>query len=128
MKCTRWIRIALVTIALAFVIPVIAFAQGEPPAEPSVDWNEIIALAINSVLVFTIVQLIKTYAHELSGTTKQILALAGGPLLMMFAQPALSGALGYPIDFSPIANALGGLISSAVAMAAFDTAKLAGGK
>lgn len=103
-----------------------AFAQA--PVEPVVNWNEIIALAINSVLVFTAVQLVKGYAPGLPAVAKQILALAGGPLLMMFAQPTLSGLLGYPIDFSPLANALGGLVSSAVAMASFDRAKLAGGK
>jgi len=117
MKRITWI------LFLFLALPAVVLAQDGGPA-PSIDWNQIIAIAINSVLVFTAVQLVKVYASGLSATTKQILALAGGPLLMMFAQPALSNLLGYPIDFAPLSNALGGLISSAAAMAAYDSAKL----
>lgn len=114
---------------LAFVLfPAIAFAQDGGGAVPAVNWNEVIGYAVNTAFVFTALQLIKSYAPNLSKPVKQILALAGGPLLMMFAQPALSAALGYEIDFSPLANALSGLASSFTAMAAYEHASIASGQ
>ena len=91
-----------------------------------IDWNEIIALSINTVLVTLGVQLVKAFGPGLANVWKQLLALVGGPLLMMFLQPYLSGLLGYPIDLSALSAALTGLISGLAAMGTFDSAKTAG--
>jgi hypothetical protein len=104
------------------------FAQDSPPQLEPMDWNELIAYAINTVVVFASVRLITRYAPAMSAIVKQIVALAGGPLLMMFVQPMLSSALGHPIDLSAIASVLAGLASSLSAMAMYDTAKIAGGR
>ena len=118
-------RLLLTLAVLGF--PVLAFAQDGGGASASVDWNEIIAYAINTAGVFTSVRLITHYAKGLSDLTKQILALAGGPVLMTFLQPMISAALGYPIDLSLVAGALAGLASSLTAMASYDFAKISGG-
>ena len=97
-----------------------AFAQDVPPDVPVVNVNETIAYAINTVLVFTLLQVIKNAGPKLPAIAKQVLALAGGPVLMMFLGPAVSAALGYPVDFSLVAAALAGLASGATAIAAFD--------
>ena len=98
-----------------------AFAQDVPPADvPVVNVNETIAYAINTVLVFTLLQVVKNAGPKLPAIAKQVLALAGGPLLMMVLGPAVSTALGYPVDFSTLAAALAGLASGATAIAAFD--------
>lgn len=96
------------------------YAQDAPPATPVVNVNETIAYAINTVLVFTLLQVVKNAGPKLPAVAKQILALAAGPVLMMVLGPAVSGALGYPVDFSALAAALGGLASGATAIAAFD--------
>lgn len=114
-------------VAAVFLTP-LALAQGGEPGPPvDIDWSGILAYAINTAGTFTAVQLIKGYAPAMPRSVKQILALAGGPVLMMFVQPWISQALGVPIDLSAIAAALGGLASSLTAMAAFDFAKTAGG-
>ena len=113
--------------AVTFLLAGTALAQDAPATLEPMDWNELIAYAINTVVVFAAVRLITRYAPAMLPITKQILALAGGPVLMSFAQPFLSAALGYPIDFSAVASVLTGLASSLSAMAMYDTAKLAGG-
>jgi len=113
--------------AVTFLLAGTALAQDAPATLEPMDWNELIAYAINTVVVFAAVRLITRYAPAMSATVKQIVALAGGPLLMMFIQPMLSAALGHPIDLSSIASVLAGLASSLSAMAMYDTAKLAGG-
>ena len=94
--------------------------QEVPPDAPLVNVNELIAYAINTVLVFAGIQLVKNGGPRLPAIAKQVLALVGGTLLMMFAGPALSAALGYPVDFSLLAAALTGLGSGATAIVAFD--------
>lgn len=97
-----------------------AFAQEPVPEVPVVNVNETIAYAINTVLVFTLLQVVKNAGPKLPAIAKQVLALAGGPLLMMVLGPSVSSALGYPVDFSTLAAALTGLASGATAIAAFD--------
>ena len=53
---------------------------------------------------------------------KQVLALVAGPLLM-FGQAAISGSLGYPIDFGPLITVFTGVGSSLAAMGLFDVGK-----
>lgn len=128
MELLRKIYSVMCVLLCGYLMQGIAFAQdGVGATSNGVNWNEALAILVNSVLVFVGVQLVKSYGPDLSGTVKQVLALAGGPVLMMFAQPALSDLLGFPIDFSLLAAALAGLVSSAVAMGAYDRAVIAGG-
>jgi hypothetical protein len=100
----------------------LALMQEVPPEVPPpvLNVNELLAYAINTVLVFALVQVVKNAGPKLSPLLKQGLALAGGMVLMQFAGPALSQALGFPVDFGPLAAALAGLASGATAIAAFD--------
>ena len=97
-----------------------AYAQDGGDAA-SFDWRELAAVAVNSVAVMAIVQLLKMLLPNIPGGVKQILALVMGPLLMWGAT-ALGGLLGYPIDFSPIAAVFAG----PAAMGLFDVAKKVG--
>jgi len=69
------------------------------------DWNQIIAAAINSVLVLLVVQGLKTYAipwlNEKVPWALPLISLVIGPGIA-FVTNSLSTALGYPIDLSLI--------------------------
>lgn len=75
------------------------------------DWNQIIAAAINSVLVLMAVQLLKTYAlpwlKQQAPWVLPIVSLVIGPALTA-AVNALSAMFGYPIDLSPIIGVFAG--------------------
>lgn len=82
------------------------------------EWQHILALLINSVLVAVAVQLLKQVLPGISGGVKQILAVVMGPVLL-YVQGLISSALGYPIDFAPLI----GLFSGLAAMGVFDVGK-----
>ena len=69
------------------------------------DWNQIAAAAINSVLVLMAVQFLKTtgvpWLNANAPFLLPIIAMLIGPL-MAIAMNYLSALLGYPIDLSPI--------------------------
>jgi len=71
------------------------------------DWNQIIAAAINSVLVLLAVQLIKVHAipflKQSAPWALPIISLVIGPAITA-ATNWLAAFLGYPIDLSPIAG------------------------
>lgn len=88
------------------------------------DWRYVVALLINSVLVVLAVQFLKPRLPGLPDSVKQIIALIAGPLLIM-GQTALSGLLGYPIDFGLLIELFAGLSVGLAAMGMFDIGKRA---
>lgn len=89
---------------------------------PPIDWPPIIAAGIG-VLVMLLVQLAKLYIPRLTTGAKQALALVAAPLLT-WAASVISGALGYPMDFSSLIEAI--VVSAGTglgAMGAFDVLK-----
>lgn len=116
----RFLRLlALLIVSMLLLLPTVAIAQDTGDPAVTVDWMQILSLAINSVFVVLAVQLLKGVLTKIPGGIKQVLALVAGPLLL-FAQSALSGWLGYPIDFSPLIQLIGGLGSGLAAMGLFD--------
>ena len=75
------------------------------------DWNQIIAVTINSVLVLMAVQFIKNYGLPwLKSNAPWALPLISvliGPLLT-YLMNIVSSLLGYPIDLSPIIGLFAG--------------------
>ena len=69
------------------------------------DWNQIFAAAINSVLVLMAVQALKTFVVPFLGEKAPwvipLIAMGIGPL-MVWCMDMLGTMLGYPIDLSPI--------------------------
>lgn len=111
---------------LAFLMtPAILLAQDGGTA--AVDWSKALAMFLNGTFVFVAVEVIKNYGQQLPSVAKQVIALAAGPVLIMFAVPALEAALGATIDWSLIQQALAGLTSSTVAMTSYKLAKMRGG-
>ncbi len=111
----------LFALFLVLALPAIAFAQDGGPWA-SVEWKMLVALAINSVVVIGVVQVLKGVLPMLPAGWKQILALAGGPAVLALGS-VLSGWLGTPIDLTPIATLLAGLVSVFAAMGLFDVGK-----
>lgn len=122
----RWIRTGAIVLFALMVFSGVALAQDG--GEATIDWGKALAMFLNGTFVFVAVELIKNYGSQLPVIAKQIIALAAGPVLMMFAVPALESALGATIDWTAIQQALAGLTSSTVAMTSFKLAKLRGGK
>ena len=89
------------------------------------EWQQILALFINSILVVVAVQLLKQVMPDIPGGIKQILAIVAGPLLL-YVQGVISGALGYPIDFGPLIAIFAGGTSGLAAMGVFDVVKKVG--
>jgi hypothetical protein len=103
---------------------------GEAPAtaaeapEP-IDWNPIAASGIG-VLTMLLVQIVKRYVPRLDAGVKQVLALVAAPLLT-WAASAISTALGHPVDFSSLVEAILLAVGTGLAsMGAFDVLKNAG--
>lgn len=75
------------------------------------DWNQIIAAAINSVLVLVVVQLLKVhgipYLNQNVPWAIPLISIAIGPALTA-AMNFLSAQFGYPIDLSPIIGVFAG--------------------
>ncbi|NIO41040.1 MAG: hypothetical protein GTO41_13230 [Burkholderiales bacterium] len=121
----RLIRISfLVVILFAMAAGVVVLAQGGDVAPFSLDWRYVMALFINSVLVVVAVEIVKSFAPQLPGGIKQVLALVAGPVLM-WASTAISSALGYAIDFGPLIEVFSGLVTGLAGMGLFDVAKKA---
>ena len=80
-------------------------------------WQELAAAFINGVLVLVIVQYLKTSGMSWLKTSAPwllpILALSAG-LILTSAASAISGFLGFPIDFSPIIAVLTGSLAITV--------------
>ena len=76
------------------------------------DWNEILAVLINSVLVLMAVQFIKTTGIPwLKANTPwalPLIAVLVGPI-MTYLTGIISSTLGYPVDLSPIAGLFAGM-------------------
>ncbi len=75
------------------------------------DWNQIIAAAINSVLVLMAVQLLKVHGipwlKQSAPWALPIISMVIGPALTA-AMNWISAALGYPVDLSPIVGIFAG--------------------
>lgn len=75
------------------------------------DWNQILAAAINSVLVLAAVQALKVHVvpwlKQTAPWAIPIIALVIGPALTA-GMNFLSAFLGYPIDLSPIIGVFAG--------------------
>ena len=76
------------------------------------DWNQIIAVFINSVLVLMAVQFIKNYGipwlKQNAPWALPLIAVLVGPI-MTYLTNIVSSALGYPVDLSPIAGLFSGM-------------------
>ena len=112
------LKVALAVLFFCLAMPALVFAQDEAPQGP--DWGAVIAIAINSVLVVVVLELMKMVLPGLSPFVKQLLAFVAGPSLTWLAT-YLSGVLGHPIDFSAIIALFAGLGSAPLAMGLFDT-------
>lgn len=109
----------MVLLALFVTTAVVMAQEGEVEAPFSLDWRYVIAMFVNSVLVVIAVQILKTFLPTLPGPVKQVLALVAGPVLM-YLSTALSGVIGYPIDFTALIQLFAGLGSGLAAMGMFD--------
>lgn len=121
--------VGLLAFLCCLMLPLAVLAQAEPNAASAIqiqiNWQQIVALLINSVLVVVAVQLVKAFLPQLPGGVKQVLALVAGPLLLA-AQSALTSWLGYKIDLGPLIALFGGLSSGLAAMGLFDIGKRVG--
>lgn len=116
----RLLRILCMALLLSVFVaaPVLAF-QVEPPAPADMSWQYFVALLLNSFVIVAAVQFLKWLLPVLKLRVPwllPILAITLGPLMAM-ATTAVSAALGYPVDFSPIAGVFAG--GSAVAFHQF---------
>lgn len=131
-------RIVLVLAALT--LPVFAFAQeaapaaveaapavveAAAPAAVALNWSPIAAAGIG-VLVMLLVQLVGVFVPKLDTGVKQVIALVASPLLTWLGS-VVSNALGYPVDFSSLVDALVAATGSGLtAMGMFDVLKTLG--
>ena len=99
---------------VCLVLVATCFAQESPSPEEAAGMGAAgltaLAMALNTGGVFFLVNLITSLVPTLRVRAPQwipILAMLSGPLLNA-AGAALSDALGYPIDFSPLVGAFGG--------------------
>lgn len=116
------------------LLPLVAFAQEAAPAvaeaveaapEAALNWGPIAAAGIG-VLVMLLVQLVGAFVPKLDGGVKQVIALVASPLLT-WAASTVSTALGYPVDFSSLIEALVSATGSGLtAMGMFDVLKTLG--
>ncbi len=106
----RRLQILFVVLILClFAAPVLAF-QVEPSAPADMSWQYFVALLLNSFLIVAAVRLLtwaKPTIREQAGWALPPIAIVIGPL-MATATAAVSTALGYPVDFSPIAGVFSG--------------------
>ena len=114
--------VAIAMLAVILLLPVGAMAQEGPDVSVTMDWMHLLSLFVNSVLVVAAVSLLGQVLPDLPGGVKQILALVAGPLLL-WAQTALTAAIGYPVDFGPLIELFAGLSSGLAAMGLFDVGK-----
>lgn len=121
---TAWLLFLILLVCSGTVALAVTQGGEEVLLAIQIDWQYVVSLLINSVLVVLAVQLLKKFLPELPDSAKQILALVAGPLLM-WGQTALSTALGYPIDFGPLIELFAGLTSAFAAMGLFDIGKRA---
>ena len=118
-------RLTLILGMLALAVT--AFAQEPAPAAPAaaLNWGPIAAAGIG-VLVMLFVQLVGVFVPKLDGGVKQVIALVAAPLLTWLAGIA-SNALGYPVDFASLIDAIAAATGSGLsAMGIFDVLKKLG--
>jgi hypothetical protein len=119
----RILMVAVVAI-LAMTAAAPTFAQDAAPPPP-IDWKPIAAAGVG-VLTMLLVQLAKMFVPKLEPGVKQVLALVAAPLLT-WAASILSGALGHPIDFSSLIEAILVSVGSGLgAIGLFEVSKKAG--
>lgn len=117
----RWKRLVFMILGGVFLLAGLVVAQedGAAATAPAINWFEIAALAINTVGVTLGVQLLKAFLPKVPGSVKAVLTVVAGPLLL-WAQIALAGVFGFPIDFSSLIEILGaGGLTSVAAMVPF---------
>jgi hypothetical protein len=104
----------------------VAFAQeATVDTAANVAWGPIAAGGIG-VLVMLVIQLIGVFVPGMNGGLKQVIAIVASPLLT-WAASILSNALGYPVDFSGLIEALAAATGSGfTAMGVFDVLKSLG--
>jgi hypothetical protein len=120
----RMKRFGLMFLAAIVLFTGIALAQEAAPAAAKVivEWGPIAAAGIG-VLVMLFVQLVAYFVPGLDGGVKQVLALVASPLLMWLAG-LVSDAIGYPVDFKSLIDAIVAATGSGLtAMGAFDVLK-----
>mgnify|MGYP001570446798 FL=1 len=115
MTFKRFAVLYLVALALVVLVASVAFAQSGAGGV-ALDWKPLLAMAINTVGVMLVTQLIKTgipIIHSAVPWLLPILATLAGPVVAVL-QSLLAGWVGVPIDLSPLLGlATGG---AAVAM------------
>jgi len=119
----RMKRIVLM-LAVALLFAGVAFAQeAAPAAAPAViKWGPIAAAGIG-VLVMLWVQLVGVFVPKLDSGVKMVIAAVASPALTWLAT-VVANAIGYPVDFSSLIDALGAATGSGLsAMGIFDVLK-----
>lgn len=109
-------RILLLSVLLFVFLagPILAFQ--DEPVPVAMSWQYFAALFLNSFAIVAAVQLLKNFMPILKAKLSwmlPIIAIIIGPLMAMVTA-AVSGFLGYPVDFSIIAGLFTG--GSAVAL------------
>lgn len=111
-----------VLLTFAFLLSATAvFAQeaGGEAVKQVIDWGPIAAAGIG-VLTMVLVQVVKVFLPGAPAGLKQILALVAAPALT-WAASKVSGALGYPVDFASLIEAITAAVGSGLtAMGMFD--------
>lgn len=130
MKLTRIVWFFLAALALSVLVfaqeaAPVAVAAVEAAAEPVLKWGPIAAAGIG-VLVMLFVQLVGAFVPRLDSGVKMVIAAVASPALTWLAT-FVANAIGYPVDFSTLIDALAAATGSGLsAMGAFDVLKKLG--
>jgi len=105
------VRISIVVVLLLLFMPVLVFGfQEVPPIPVDMNWEYFVALLLNSFVIVALVRVLTYYMPFFKtriGWSLPIITMMIGPL-MALVTTAVSDAIGYPVDFSPIVGVFTG--------------------